>query len=76
MPPAEVHKRRRLGQILIDLDYITANMLKQYLEIQKRTADMLLGDLLLRDHIVTIEQIAEAVEEQKREENDGWTDRI
>jgi type IV pilus assembly protein PilB len=56
--------QRRLGQILIDLGYITDDQLWDILEEQKNSPDELIGQIAIRMGHVTEDQVTEALAEQ------------
>lgn len=55
---------RRLGQILVDLGYITDDQLWEVLEEQKKSPGELIGRVALRLGMVTESQISDALAEQ------------
>jgi len=55
---------RRLGQILVDLGYITDDQLEMVLEEQSQRPGTLLGKVALEMGIITEEQLVQAVAEQ------------
>ncbi len=55
---------RRLGQILVDLGYITEDQLWDVLEEQKKSPGDIIGRVALRMGLVTESQITEALAEQ------------
>lgn len=62
--PGEVTFNRRLGDLLIESNTVSDEMLKQALSIQK-TKGGLLGEILIDMHLTTEEKIAQAVAAQK-----------
>ncbi len=56
--------QRRLGQILIDLGYITDDQLWDLLEEQKNSPEELIGQIAIRMGHVTEDQVTEALAEQ------------
>jgi type IV pilus assembly protein PilB len=56
--------QRRLGQILVDLGYLTEDQLWDVLEEQKQTAGEVIGQVAVRMGLVTNAQITEALAEQ------------
>lgn len=57
--------RPKLGELLLDLGYITEDQLKAALEEQKRTGD-LLGQILLRRGYIREEDLVRALADQQR----------
>ncbi|NOX53551.1 MAG: Flp pilus assembly complex ATPase component, partial [Planctomycetes bacterium] len=55
---------RRLGQILVDLGYITEDQLWDILEEQKKSPGEVIGQVAIRMGLVTQEQVTEALAEQ------------
>ncbi|MBM4077716.1 MAG: pilus assembly protein PilB, partial [Planctomycetes bacterium] len=55
---------RRLGQILIDLGYLTEDQLWDVLEEQKQSAGEIIGQVAIRMGFVTDAQVTEALAEQ------------
>ncbi len=55
---------RRIGQILVDLGYISDEQLDILLEEQRHSPGMLLGQLAVKSDLVTQEQLAQALAEQ------------
>lgn len=62
--PGEVTFNRRLGDLLLESNTVSDEMLKLALGIQKREGKML-GEILIGMHLVTEEKIAQAVAVQK-----------
>jgi type IV pilus assembly protein PilB len=56
--------QRRLGQILVDLGYLTEDQLWDVLEEQKQTAGEIIGQVAIRMGLVTEAQVTEALAEQ------------
>jgi type IV pilus assembly protein PilB len=56
--------QRRLGQILVDLGYLTEDQLWDVLEEQKQTAGEIIGQVAIRMGLVTEVQVTEALAEQ------------
>ncbi len=56
--------QRRLGQILVDLGYITEDQLWDILEEQKKSPGEVIGQVAIRMGLVTEEQVTEALAEQ------------
>ncbi len=56
--------QRRLGQILVDLGYLTEDQLWDVLEEQKQTAGEVIGQVAVRMGLVTDDQVTEALAEQ------------
>ena len=56
--------QRRLGQILIDLGYLTEDQLWDVLEEQKQSGGEIIGQVAVRMGFVTQEQVTEALAEQ------------
>lgn len=56
--------QRRLGQILVDIGYLTEDQLWDILEEQKQNAGEIIGQVALRMGFITESQIAEALAEQ------------
>ena len=56
--------QRKLGQILVDLGYLTEDQLWDVLEEQKQTAGEVIGQVAVRMGLVTDEQVTEALAEQ------------
>lgn len=56
--------QRRLGQILIDLGYLTEDQLWDILEEQKQSGGEIIGQVAVRMGMVTQEQVTEALAEQ------------
>jgi type IV pilus assembly protein PilB len=56
--------QRRLGQILVDLGYLTEDQLWDVLEEQKQSAGEVIGQVAVRLGLVTDPQITEALAEQ------------
>lgn len=56
--------QRRLGQILIDLGYLTEDQLWDVLEEQKQSGGEIIGQVAVRMGFVTQEQVVEALAEQ------------
>ncbi|MFO1041648.1 MAG: type II secretion system ATPase GspE [Planctomycetaceae bacterium] len=56
--------QRRLGQILIDLGYLTEDQLWDVLEEQKQSGGEIIGQVAVRMGMVTQEQVTEALAEQ------------
>lgn len=56
--------QRRLGQILIDLGYMTEDQLWDVLEEQKQSAGEIIGQVAIRMGLVTEAQVTEALAEQ------------
>jgi len=55
---------RRIGQILVDLGYLTEDQLWDVLEEQKQSPGEVLGQVAVRLELVTDEQVTEALAEQ------------
>ena len=55
---------RRLGQILVDLGYLTEDQLWDVLEEQKQSPGEVIGQVAIRLGLVTDEQVTEALAEQ------------
>ena len=55
---------RRIGQILVDLGYLTEDQLWDVLEEQKQSPGEVLGQVAVRLELVTFEQVTEALAEQ------------
>ena len=55
---------RRLGQILVDLGYVTEDQLWDILEEQKKSPGEVIGQVAIRMGLVTQEQVTEALAEQ------------
>ena len=55
---------RRIGQILVDLGYLTEAQLWDVLEEQKQSPGEVLGQVAVRLELVTDEQVTEALAEQ------------
>lgn len=55
---------RRIGQILVDLGYLTEDQLWDVLEEQKRNPGEVLGQIAVRMGLVTEQQVIEALAEQ------------
>jgi len=55
---------RRLGQILVDLGYLTEDQLWDILEEQKQSPGEIIGQVAIRMGLVTEEQVTEALAEQ------------
>ena len=55
---------RRLGQILVDLGYLTEDQLWDVLEEQKQSAGEVIGQVAIRMGLVDEEQVTEALAEQ------------
>ncbi len=55
---------RRLGQILVDLGYLTEDQLWDVLEEQKQSPGEIIGQVAIRMGLVTEEQVTEAFAEQ------------
>ena len=56
--------QRRLGQILVDLGYLTEDQLWDVLEEQKQAGGEIIGQVAVRMGFVTQEQVVEALAEQ------------
>ncbi|MBS0204026.1 MAG: Flp pilus assembly complex ATPase component TadA [Planctomycetes bacterium] len=56
--------QRRLGQILVDLGYLTEDQLWDVLEEQKQSGGEIIGQVAVRMGFVTQEQVTEALAEQ------------
>lgn len=56
--------QRRLGQILVDLGYLTEDQLWDILEEQKQSGGEIIGQVAVRMGMVTQEQVTEALAEQ------------
>jgi len=56
--------QRRLGQILVDLGYLTEDQLWDVLEEQKQSPGEVIGQVAIRMGLVTDEQVTEALAEQ------------
>jgi len=56
--------QRRLGQILVDLGYLTEDQLWDVLEVQKQSPGEVIGQVAIRMGLATDEQITEALAEQ------------
>ena len=56
--------QRRLGQILVDLGYISEDQLWDILEEQKQSPGEVIGQVAIRMGLVTDEQVTEALAEQ------------
>src|SRR3990170_4470037 len=56
--------QRRLGQILVDLGYITEDQLWDILEEQKQSPGEVIGQVAVRMGLVTEAQVTEALAEQ------------
>jgi type IV pilus assembly protein PilB len=56
--------QRRLGQILVDLGYITEDQLWDILEEQKQSPGEIIGQVAIRMGLVTDAQVTEALAEQ------------
>jgi type IV pilus assembly protein PilB len=56
--------QRRLGQILVDLGYLTEDQLWDVLEEQKQSAGEIIGQVAIRMGLVTEVQVTEALAEQ------------
>ncbi len=56
--------QRRLGQILVDLGYLTEDQLWDVLEAQKQTQGEIIGQVAIRMGFVTEVQVTEALAEQ------------
>jgi type IV pilus assembly protein PilB len=56
--------QRRLGQILVDLGYLTEDQLWDVLEEQKQSAGEIIGQVAIRMGLVTEAQVTEALAEQ------------
>src|SRR5579862_3730379 len=56
--------QRRLGQILVDLGYLTEDQLWDILEEQKKTEGEIIGQVAIRMGFVNDAQITEALAEQ------------
>jgi type IV pilus assembly protein PilB len=56
--------QRKLGQILVDLGYLTEDQLWDVLEEQKQSPGEVIGQVALRMGLITEEQITEALAEQ------------
>ena len=56
--------QRRLGQILVDLGYLTEDRLWDVLEEQKQSGGEIIGQVAVRMGFVTQEQVTEALAEQ------------
>lgn len=56
--------QRRLGQILVDLGYLTEDQLWDVLEEQKQSGGEIIGQVAVRMGMVTQEQVTEALAEQ------------
>ncbi|QDT37531.1 GspE/PulE family protein [Stratiformator vulcanicus] len=56
--------QRRLGQILVDLGYLTEDHLWDVLEEQKQSAGEVIGQVAIRMGFVTEDQVTEALAEQ------------
>ena len=55
---------RRIGQILVDLGYLTEDQLWDVLEEQKQSPGEVLGQVAVRLELVTDEQVTEGLAEQ------------
>src|SRR5690606_10886664 len=55
---------RKLGQILVDLGYLTEDQLWDVLEEQKQSAGEIIGHVAVRMGLVTSDQVTEALAEQ------------
>ena len=55
---------RKLGQILVDLGYLTEDQLWDVLENQKQSPGEVIGQVAVRMELVTPEQVTEALAEQ------------
>ena len=55
---------RKLGQILVDLGYLTEDQLWDVLETQKQSPGEVIGQVAVRMELVTPEQVTEALAEQ------------
>ena len=55
---------RRIGQVLVDLGYLTEDQLWDVLEDQKQNPGEVLGQVAIRLELVTDEQVTEALAEQ------------
>ncbi len=64
--PRSTHNmaQRRLGQILVDLGYLTEDQLWDVLEEQKQSGGEIIGQVAVRMGFVTQEQVTEALAEQ------------
>ncbi len=56
--------QRRLGQILVDLGYLTEDQLWDVLEEQKQSPGEIIGQVAIRLQLVSDEQVTEALAEQ------------
>ena len=56
--------QRRLGQILVDLGYLTEDQLWDVLEEQKQSPGEIIGQVAIRMGLVTEAQVTEALAEQ------------
>ncbi len=56
--------QRRLGQILVDLGYLTEDQLWDVLEEQKQSPGEIIGQVAIRMGLVTDDQVTEALAEQ------------
>ena len=53
--------QRRLGQILVDLGYLTEDQLWDVLEEQKQSPGEIIGQVAIRMGLVTVVQVTEAL---------------
>ena len=65
---------RRIGQVFVDLGYITDDQLEQLLDEQKAQPGELLGQVAMQMGLINDEQLAQALAEPLEQEDGTTTD--